>query len=108
MASPANSCGIIALDKALVTESQEKNGSLDNEVEVAVSDIVEVVDWASLLPPKARIPLPCTPFNHNFYTVENNIIVDYDFTELDTDVTPGCELFRVSPYCFDMVFGNVL
>lgn len=108
MASTENSCGINALDKALVTASQEKDRFLDNEAKEAVSGIVDAVDWASLLPPKARIPLPCEPFNHNFYTVENNIIVDYDFTELNTDVTPGCDLFRVSPYCIAMVFGNVL
>ena len=107
MASLDNSCGITALDKALVTASQA-NGSHDNEVNASVSDVVDVVAWASLLPPKARIPLPCKPFNHKFYTVENNIIVDYDFTELDTDVTPGCELFRVSQSCIPMVVGNVL
>jgi hypothetical protein len=95
MVSLEISCGITALDQALVTASQA-NGSHGNEVNASVSDVGDVVAWASLLPPKARIPLSCKPFNHNFYTVESNIIVDYDFTELDTDVTPGSELFRVS------------
>ena len=96
MASSGNSCGITDLDLALLTASEGKRSDITEENVLVPTNVVGIVDCASILPPKARIPLPSKPFKHSFYTVENDIIVNYDFTLLKTEITPASDLFRVS------------
>ena len=45
---------------------------------------------------KVAIPKMMLPFNHNFYRVERNVIVEFNFTNLNINETPCSELFRVS------------
>ena len=35
-------------------------------------------------------------FTHSFFTVENGIVTDFDFTHLNVDETPASAIFRVS------------
>ena len=35
-------------------------------------------------------------FTHSFFTVENGIVTDFDFTDLKVDETPASAIFRVS------------
>ena len=105
MALNGNSCGIKALDLALLSASETKSPGVDETrglVDVATRS--EVVAHDRRVAQKIRIPCSMEPFNHKFYTVESDIIVDYDFTLLKTDVTPASDLFRVSvSFLVDMV-----
>ena len=105
MALNGNSCGIKALDLALLSASETKSPGVDETrglVDVATRS--EVVAHDRRVAQKIRIPCSMQPFNHKFYTVESDIIVDYDFTLLNTDVTPGSDLFRVSaPFSVELL-----
>ena len=92
MAFDGNSLGIEALDKALanVSELNAGDGSIDNAV------VTTVGNDACTYGPKKRNPSPMKAMNHNFYTVDGDIIVDYNFTHLNIDQTPASDLFRVS------------
>ena len=47
-------------------------------------------------PKKIKAAQSMPPFNHDFYKVENNIIVEFDFTLLNVHETPSSDIFRVS------------
>ena len=104
MALNGNSCGIKAFELALLSASELKSSGVDETSGLVVATGSEVVAHDRKVTQKIRIPCSMQPFNHKFYTVESDIIVDYDFTLLKTDVTPASDLFRVSaPFLVDMV-----
>ena len=74
MALDGNSLGIEALDKVVASMGKD----------------------ARIYGPKKRIPSPMKALMHNFYTVDGDIIVDYNFTHLKTEETLASDLFRVS------------
>ena len=96
MAFPENSCGIMALDLALAGASGKEASVVHEESGMVTSNGGALVVFGHHPHPKVRVPSQMKPFKHEFYTVENNIIVNYDFTLLKTDVTVASELFRVS------------
>jgi hypothetical protein len=98
----------LALDLALSTVSGVKASDVNEESAMVTSNVVDMVVFGHQPHPKIRIPSQMKPFKHRFYTVENDIIVDYDFTLLKTDVTPGSDLFRVSLFVYRNYVGNLI
>ena len=107
MASPDNSCGIQALDLALSAASEMEQSDVKEERAIVEQNTGAMVVFGIHPHPKVRVASVMPLFNHEFYTVENNIIVDYDFTMLKTDVTPASELFRVSLFSYSSSLCNI-
>jgi hypothetical protein len=63
---------------------------------IGSTSIVVAAEQKPFSPRQNRPQLPMPPFSHRFYTIDNHVIVAYDFTGLNVNDVPCSDLFRVS------------
>ena len=72
------------------------DGSFDAARKRGSTSIVVAHGQKLFSPRQNRPQVPMPPFSHNFYTIDNHVIVAYDFSRLDVNEVPCSDLFRVS------------